>query len=60
MLCLVNEKGMLALVDDHSRIFDALKRRDAREMIDITRLHLSRLDSTLTKAREEHGDFFED
>lgn len=60
MLCLANKQGMLALVEDHSRIFDALKRRDAREMIDLTRLHLSRLDSTLKKAREEHGSFFED
>ena len=60
MLCLANKQGMLSLVEDHSKIFDALKRRDAREMIDLTRLHLSRLDGTLKKAREEHGDFFED
>ena len=60
MLCLANIEGMLELVEDHSRIFDALKRRDASEMIDLTRLHLSRLDSTLIKARAEHGDFFED
>jgi len=60
MLCLANEQGMLDLVDDHSRIFNALERRDETEIIDITRLHLSRLDSTLKKAREEHGEFFED
>jgi len=50
----------LDLVDDHNRIFNALERRDETEIIDITRLHLSRLDSTLKKAREEHGEFFED
>ena len=60
MLCLANKKGMLELIDDHGQIVDALKNRDVRAMIDMTRFHLSRLDITLQTAREEHDHYFED
>jgi len=60
MLCLANKKGMLELIDDHSKIVSALKNQDVRAMIDITRFHLSRLDATLETAREEYGHYFED
>lgn len=60
MICLTNKESMLALIDDHSQIFDALRHRNIRSMIDLTRSHLSRLDSTLKTACEEHSEFFED
>ncbi len=59
MLCLANEQGMLELVDDHTKIYNALERRDARSMIDVTRSHLSRLDATLQMAKKEYQHFFE-
>lgn len=60
MIHLSDKKGMLALVDDHSQIFEAFRRRNVRSMIDLTRSHLSRLDSILKIACEEHSEFFED
>jgi DNA-binding GntR family transcriptional regulator len=58
MLCLANEQAMIELIDDHTQIFNALKTRDVRSMIDMTRFHLSRLDNTLKVARKEHGELF--
>jgi len=60
MICLTDKKSMLTLIDDHAQIFDALRQRNVRSMIDLTRSHLSRLDSTLKTACEEHSEFFED
>ncbi len=60
MICLTDKKSMLALIDDHSQIFDALRARNIDSMIELTRSHLSRLDSTLKVAYEEHNEFFED
>ena len=60
MICLTDKKNMLELIDDHIRIYDALKLRNVRSMIDLTRSHLSRLDTILKKACEEHSDYFED
>jgi len=60
MICLTDKKSMLELIDDHANIFDALRQRDVHSMIELTRSHLSRLDSTLKTACEEHSDLFED
>lgn len=60
MLCLANEQAMIELIDDHTQIFNALKKRDVSRMIDVTRHHLSRLDNTLTLARKEHSALFDD
>ncbi|MBY8975937.1 GntR family transcriptional regulator [Rhodobacteraceae bacterium NNCM2] len=60
MLSLANEQGMRELLDDHTRIFEALKDRDEETMVELTRLHLSRLDQTVVAARELHPDYFED
>jgi len=59
MVILTNKKSMLELIDDHSMIFEALKKRDEKAMIKLTRTHLSRLDSTLKVACEEHSEYFE-
>jgi len=60
MICLTDKKKMTELIEDHSHIFEALRQRNVRTMIDLTRSHLSRLDSTLKIACEEHSEFFED
>jgi len=60
MLTLAESDQMLELLEDHSGMVDALKRRNVSEMIDLTRLHLCRLDSMLKNARVEHSDYFED
>jgi len=60
MICLTDKKNMLELIDDHTEIYGALKQRNVRRMIDLTRSHLSRLDVTLKNAFEEHGEYFED
>jgi len=59
MICLTDKKSMRELIDDHSHIFEALKQRNISAMVELTRSHLSRLDSTLKTACEEHGDLFE-
>lgn len=60
MLSLANKGGMLELYQDHSAIFEALKKRDENDVVAMTRLHLSRLDETLESARTNHPDYFED
>lgn len=60
MICLTDKNNMLELIDDHSQIFGALQTRNAQLMIDLTRLHLSRLDSTLKVALEKHSEYFEE
>lgn len=60
MICLTDKQRMLELVDDHSRIFEALQAQDAERMIELTRIHLSRLNITLRTACEEHDEYFEE
>ncbi len=60
MLCLTKKSSMLELIDDHSQIIEALQQRNSNTAIDLARSHLSRLDSTLKFAREEHSEYFED
>jgi len=60
MLMLADKGQMLDLLEDHSGIADALKRRNVSSMIDLTRQHLYRVDGMLENARVEHSDYFED
>lgn len=60
MLSLANKGGMLELYQDHSAIFEALKKRNENDIVAMTRLHLSRLDETLESARANQPDYFED
>lgn len=60
MIELASKDGMLELHRDHSGIVEAISKSDEKTAIDITRLHLSRLDGSLESAREKHRDYFED
>jgi len=60
MICLTDKKSMLELIDDHGQIYEALRQRNVRSMIDLTRSHLSRIDSTLKLACKEHSEYFEE
>lgn len=51
--------GMAEVLEDHTDIVDAISKRDEELAVDRTRHHLTHLDATLAKARENHADFFE-
>jgi len=59
MLSLASAESREELFDDHTTIFNALKKGDEVGIEDITRRHLSRLDGTLADAREKYSDYFE-
>lgn len=60
MLSLANAQGKEELLQDHSNIFEALRRQDEDSIVALTRLHLSRLDATLVDARKTYPEYFED
>lgn len=60
MLSLASPESRQVLLEDHSKIFDALKQKDTDEIVALTRQHLSRLDATLVDARKKHPKYFED
>jgi len=60
MIYLADKKSMIELIDDHSQIYDALRRRDMQSMVELTRSHLSRLNANLKIACKEHSEYFED
>jgi len=57
---LSDDHGMAEILEDHTNIVRALSARDEETAVQMTRVHLSRLDTTLTKASEKYTDFFED
>jgi len=62
-LCMIQLSSQVAFDDvqeDHAEIYDLLKKRDTAGATKLIRHHLSRLDQTLTAARESHSDYFED
>lgn len=48
------------LVNDHQQIADALSAHRMQDAEQVVRFHLSRLDDTVRKIRDEHAGFFED
>ncbi len=52
-------KEAATLVDDHANLADALVRRSISDATDITRLHLGRLDDTISRIHESHSEYFE-
>ena len=46
--------------DVSGRIYDRLAHKDEEGLVELTRLHLTRLDKTLAAVRQSHGDYFED
>lgn len=59
VLSLKDSAGMRLLVDDHRRIYDCIKAGDAPAAERALRLHLSRIETTITKIHHEHADYFE-
>ncbi len=60
MICLTDKKRMVELTRDHTQIFNAIKERNIERSIELTRIHLTRLDSTLNTACKEFGEYFEE
>lgn len=48
------------VLDDHCVIAERLAARDLDGLLEITRVHLSRLDATLDAVEHEHPEYFED
>jgi DNA-binding GntR family transcriptional regulator len=59
VLSLKDGEGMRALVEDHRRIYDLIRSRDAAGAENTLRLHLSRIESTIEKIHGQHADYFE-
>jgi len=60
MLSLSTKEGLQEIHDDHVQIYDRLAHKDEKGLVELTRLHLTRLDKTLAAVRQSHGDYFED
>lgn len=60
MLSLSTREGLQEIYNDHAKIFDRLKNGDEEGLVELTRLHLTRLDKTLAAVRLVHEDYFED
>jgi DNA-binding GntR family transcriptional regulator len=52
--------GMKEVLEGHTDIFEALKKRDEETAVNMTRIHLRHLDGTLEKASTNFPEFFED
>jgi DNA-binding GntR family transcriptional regulator len=59
VLSLKDARGMKDLVEDHRAIFEAMRAGDAEAAEARLRLHLSRIEGTIRKVHDEHGDYFD-
>lgn len=59
MLSLGREREAATLVEDHEKLAAALARGAAEDAAKITRIHLARLDETISEIRREHAEYFE-
>lgn len=57
-LSLSSKEHFKILYDDHLEIYQALKMQDINRLTVRLREHLTRLDTTIDKVREAHGDYF--
>lgn len=60
MLSLADLQSQMDVYDDHSEMFERLCNRDEAGMIEITTVHLSRLNATLDQAQAQYPDYFDD
>ncbi|PLW77229.1 GntR family transcriptional regulator [Cohaesibacter celericrescens] len=60
MLDITSTESMDELLSDHTKIVSALQHRDIEEAVSLTRVHLSRLDTSLIVAREKYPHYFQD
>ena len=61
-LCVLSfgrENESATLLEDHRKLADALKRGASNEAADIARLHLGRLDETISYIHQTHAEYFE-
>lgn len=58
-LSLTRQSEAATLLDDHLALADALQSRATTRAIEITRHHLSRLDSTIEEIQKTHAEYFE-
>lgn len=56
---LADANGMKETLEGHTRILDAMKKRDEELAVKMTRVHLAHLDDTLENASRNHPDYFE-
>ncbi|WP_204115254.1 GntR family transcriptional regulator [Shimia biformata] len=59
VLSLGRDHEVESLLDDHTRIAEALIRHDAAEATRVARKHLSRLDDTIDDVARKHAEYFE-
>ncbi len=62
-LCILGrekEQRLRNLLDDHRAIADAIKRHDADAAVDVSVLHLSRLDQTIERITATNANYFEE
>ena len=59
VLSLTAEDGMLQLIKDHEVILEQLRAKNADGVCDTIRLHLSRLDDTITDIHQAHASYFD-
>ena len=59
VLSLSNQESVSDVLGDHQAIADALMRRSSQDACDLTRLHVSRLDGTISEIHQTHTDYFQ-
>ena len=59
-LSLTRGTEFVQIYQDHVNMYELLKKGDADGLVALTRMHLSRLDSTIAEASASDEDFFED
>lgn len=59
VLSLNRDSEVSTLIDDHTRLANALSSQDEVAAIEVTRQHLSRLDSVIDGIHAEHVEYFE-
>jgi len=59
VLSLGRQNEATTLIEDHQAVADALKERSVEKATEATRVHLSRLDATISEIHESHSEYFD-
>jgi len=59
-LGLSDDQRLDVLLDDHQKIADAVAANDEEAAVKAGTIHLSRLDSTIERIRQDNADYFDD
>jgi DNA-binding GntR family transcriptional regulator len=60
VLSLMHPDRMAPLLDDHRRLFDLIVAGDETGAVEVGRMHLTRLDTTVSAIRRDNAEYFED